>query len=87
MHFATFAKKVVEFCVMSGMFLSACKCNLFVFFKFELILCFMCFDICWSLLEHSVSEDGFKYALIAGNCLCPGLSTLVTLLLHTSRGT
>ena len=36
--------------------------------------------------EHVVCEDEFKYALLANNCLCPGASTLVTLLLHTSRG-
>ncbi|KAI1290455.1 Potassium channel subfamily T member 1 [Halotydeus destructor] len=36
--------------------------------------------------EHVVCEDEFKYALLANNCLCPGTSSLVTLLLHTSRG-
>ncbi|XP_078326058.1 potassium channel subfamily T member 2-like isoform X2 [Crassostrea virginica] len=36
--------------------------------------------------EHVVCEDEFKYALLANNCLCPATSTLVTLLLHTSRG-
>ncbi|XP_059472651.1 potassium channel subfamily T member 2 isoform X5 [Neocloeon triangulifer] len=36
--------------------------------------------------EHVVCEDEFKYALLANNCTCPGTSTLVTLLLHTSRG-
>ncbi|XP_076336746.1 potassium channel subfamily T member 2-like isoform X3 [Tachypleus tridentatus] len=36
--------------------------------------------------EHVVCEDEFKYAMLANNCLCPGTSTLVTLLLHTSRG-
>jgi potassium channel subfamily T member 1 len=36
--------------------------------------------------EHVVCEDEFKYALLANNCTCPGSSTLVTLLLHTSRG-
>lgn len=36
--------------------------------------------------EHVVCEDEFKYALLANNCLCPGTSTFVTLLLHTSRG-
>ena len=36
--------------------------------------------------EHVVCEDEFKYALLANNCLCPGASTLITLLLHTSRG-
>ncbi|GAB6031498.1 hypothetical protein CHUAL_009271 [Chamberlinius hualienensis] len=36
--------------------------------------------------EYVVCEDEFKYALLANNCMCPGTSTLVTLLLHTSRG-
>ncbi|XP_055872368.1 potassium channel subfamily T member 2-like isoform X3 [Biomphalaria glabrata] len=36
--------------------------------------------------EHVISEDEFKFALLANNCLYPGLSTLVTLILHTSRG-
>ncbi|XP_053380951.1 potassium channel subfamily T member 2-like isoform X3 [Mercenaria mercenaria] len=36
--------------------------------------------------EHVVCVDEFKYALLANNCLCPATSTLVTLLLHTSRG-
>jgi potassium channel subfamily T protein 1 len=36
--------------------------------------------------EHVVCEDEFKYALLSNNCLFPGTSTLVTLLLHTSRG-
>ncbi|KAL8609629.1 hypothetical protein ACOMHN_023765 [Nucella lapillus] len=36
--------------------------------------------------DHVVCEDEFKYALLANNCLCPGTSTFVTLLLHTSRG-
>ncbi|XP_064649247.1 potassium channel subfamily T member 2-like isoform X8 [Lineus longissimus] len=36
--------------------------------------------------EHVVCEDEFKYALLANNCLSPATSTLVTLLLHTSRG-
>ncbi|XP_074653905.1 potassium channel subfamily T member 2-like isoform X3 [Tubulanus polymorphus] len=36
--------------------------------------------------EHCVCEDEMKYALLANNCLCPAASTLVTLLLHTSRG-
>jgi len=38
------------------------------------------------MAEHLVCEDEFKYALLANNCLCPGVSTLTTLLLHTSRG-
>ncbi|GFR84571.1 potassium channel subfamily T member 1 [Elysia marginata] len=36
--------------------------------------------------EHVVCEDEFKYALLANNCLYPGLSTLVSLLVHTSFG-
>ncbi|KAF6034138.1 hypothetical protein EB796_007558 [Bugula neritina] len=36
--------------------------------------------------KHVVCEDEFKYALLAYNCLCPGTSALITLLLHTSRG-
>jgi potassium channel subfamily T protein 1 len=32
--------------------------------------------------EYVVCEDEFKYALMANNCLCPGISTLITLLLH-----
>ncbi|XP_045137434.1 potassium channel subfamily T member 2-like isoform X22 [Portunus trituberculatus] len=36
--------------------------------------------------EHVVCEDELKYALLANNCMSPGISTLVTLLLHTSRG-
>ncbi|XP_076465055.1 potassium channel subfamily T member 2-like [Babylonia areolata] len=36
--------------------------------------------------EHLVCEDEFKYALLANNCLYPGLSTLVALLVHTSTG-
>lgn len=35
--------------------------------------------------EHVVCDDEFKYALLANNCLIPGTSTLVTLLLHTSQ--
>ena len=30
-------------------------------------------------------EDELKYALLANNCHCRGISTVVTLLLHTSR--
>ncbi|KAL8590820.1 hypothetical protein ACOMHN_064158 [Nucella lapillus] len=36
--------------------------------------------------EHLVCEDEFKYALLANNCLYPGLSTLMSLLVHTSTG-
>ncbi|CAI4228796.1 unnamed protein product [Auanema sp. JU1783] len=40
-------------------------------------------------IEHAevlVCEDEFKYALLANNCICPGISTFITLLVHTSRG-
>nr|XP_032832219.1 potassium channel subfamily T member 1-like [Petromyzon marinus] len=36
--------------------------------------------------DHVVCEEEFKYALLALNCVCPATSTLMTLLLHTSRG-
>ena len=36
--------------------------------------------------QHVVCEDEFKNALLTNNCLTPGISTLVTLLLHTSQG-
>eukprot|EP00794_Sanderia_malayensis_P015623 gene15623-17199_t len=38
-----------------------------------------------SFAEHVVCEDEIKNALLASNCICPGISTLVTLLLHTLR--
>lgn len=34
--------------------------------------------------EYLVCEDEFKYGLLANDCLCPGISTLITLLLHKS---
>ncbi|KAH7728256.1 CBR-SLO-2 protein [Aphelenchoides avenae] len=40
-------------------------------------------------IEHAeivICEDEFKYSLLANNCICPGISTFVTLLMHTSRG-
>ncbi|GMT05080.1 hypothetical protein PENTCL1PPCAC_27254, partial [Pristionchus entomophagus] len=40
-------------------------------------------------LDHAqevICEDEFKYGLLANNCICPGLSTFLTLLIHTSRG-
>uniref|UniRef100_A0A915Q1A4 Calcium-activated potassium channel BK alpha subunit domain-containing protein n=1 Tax=Setaria digitata TaxID=48799 RepID=A0A915Q1A4_9BILA len=40
-------------------------------------------------IEHAevvVCEDEFKYSLLANNCVCPGISTFITLLMHTSRG-
>ncbi|KAK6009991.1 Calcium-activated BK potassium channel alpha subunit, partial [Ostertagia ostertagi] len=33
-----------------------------------------------------ICEDEFKYALLANNCICPGISTFITLLMHTSKG-
>uniref|UniRef100_A0AC35GHR8 Calcium-activated potassium channel BK alpha subunit domain-containing protein n=1 Tax=Panagrolaimus sp. PS1159 TaxID=55785 RepID=A0AC35GHR8_9BILA len=40
-------------------------------------------------IEHAeivICEDEFKYSLLANNCICPGISTFITLLMHTSRG-
>ncbi|KAI6192049.1 Calcium-activated BK potassium channel alpha subunit [Aphelenchoides bicaudatus] len=40
-------------------------------------------------LEHTelvICEDEFKYSLLANNCICPGISTFITLLMHTSQG-
>ncbi|XP_078506411.1 potassium channel subfamily T member 2-like, partial [Lissotriton helveticus] len=36
--------------------------------------------------DHVVCEEEFKYAMLALNCVCPATSTLITLLIHTSRG-
>ncbi|XP_059710464.1 potassium channel subfamily T member 2 isoform X6 [Haemorhous mexicanus] len=36
--------------------------------------------------DHVVCEEEFKYAMLALNCVCPATSTLITLLVHTSRG-
>ncbi|XP_075415008.1 potassium channel subfamily T member 1 isoform X2 [Tenrec ecaudatus] len=36
--------------------------------------------------DHVVCEEECKYAMLALNCICPATSTLVTLLVHTSRG-
>ncbi|XP_015238187.1 PREDICTED: potassium channel subfamily T member 2-like [Cyprinodon variegatus] len=36
--------------------------------------------------DQVVCEEEFKYAMLALNCVCPATSTLVTLLVHTSRG-
>uniref|UniRef100_A0A915D9P3 Calcium-activated potassium channel BK alpha subunit domain-containing protein n=1 Tax=Ditylenchus dipsaci TaxID=166011 RepID=A0A915D9P3_9BILA len=33
-----------------------------------------------------ICEDEFKYSLLANNCICPAISTFITLLMHTSRG-
>ncbi|OZC08664.1 hypothetical protein X798_04345 [Onchocerca flexuosa] len=40
-------------------------------------------------IEHAefvVCEDELKYSLLANNCICPGISTFITLLMHTSDG-
>ncbi|MCP9257731.1 Potassium channel subfamily T member 1 [Dirofilaria immitis] len=40
-------------------------------------------------IEHAefvVCEDELKYSLLANNCICPGISTFITLLMHTSGG-
>ncbi|VDL70773.1 unnamed protein product [Nippostrongylus brasiliensis] len=40
-------------------------------------------------IEHAevlICEDEFKYSLLANNCICPGISTFITLLMHTSKG-
>nr|XP_036863537.1 potassium channel subfamily T member 1 isoform X2 [Manis javanica] len=36
--------------------------------------------------DHVVCEEECKFAMLALNCICPATSTLVTLLVHTSRG-
>ena len=36
-------------------------------------------------LDHVVCEGELKHALLANHSLCPGASTLVTLLLHTFK--
>ncbi|XP_075433952.1 potassium channel subfamily T member 1-like [Ascaphus truei] len=36
--------------------------------------------------DHVVCEEEIKYAMLALNCVCPATSTLITLLIHTSRG-
>lgn len=38
------------------------------------------------LADHVVCEEECKYAMLALNCVCPATSTLITLLVHTSRG-
>ncbi|CAG5135573.1 unnamed protein product, partial [Candidula unifasciata] len=35
--------------------------------------------------EHVMCEDEFSFALLANNCLYPGLSTLVSLLVHSTK--
>lgn len=40
-------------------------------------------------LQHAkiiICEDEFKYSLLANNVFCPGISTFITLLMHTSTG-
>uniref|UniRef100_UPI0035902716 potassium channel subfamily T member 1-like n=1 Tax=Myxine glutinosa TaxID=7769 RepID=UPI0035902716 len=36
--------------------------------------------------DYVVCEEEVKYAMLALNCVCPAVSTLITLLIHTSRG-
>ncbi|KAM9082424.1 potassium channel subfamily T member 1 isoform 3-T3 [Megaptera novaeangliae] len=36
--------------------------------------------------EHVVCEEECKYAMLALSCICPATPTLITLLVHTSRG-
>ncbi|KAH9513975.1 potassium channel, sub T, member 2 [Bulinus truncatus] len=38
-----------------------------------------------NFVDHVVCEDELSYALLANNCLYPGLSTLVSLLVHSQR--
>lgn len=47
---------------------------------------FLNFAIIPFQLDHVVCEEEFKYAMLALNCVCPATSTLITLLVHTSRG-
>ena len=62
-----------------------CFCNLILFAFYILLFMFILFCVLFLFpTEHVVCEDEFKYALLANNCLYPGLSTLVTLLLHTT---
>ncbi|CAD5233254.1 unnamed protein product [Bursaphelenchus xylophilus] len=40
-------------------------------------------------IDHAhmvICEDEFKFSLLANNCICPGISTFITLLMHTSQG-
>lgn len=62
--------------------------SIFFFVTHDIITC-----ISWttpliicSFADHVVCEEEFKYAMLALNCVCPATSTLVTLLVHTSRG-
>uniref|UniRef100_H3CYM4 Potassium sodium-activated channel subfamily T member 2b n=1 Tax=Tetraodon nigroviridis TaxID=99883 RepID=H3CYM4_TETNG len=47
--------------------------------KFHVKFAVLCTIMC-------VCEEEFKYAMLALNCVCPGTSTLITLLIHSSRG-
>ncbi|CAM4407498.1 unnamed protein product [Leuciscus chuanchicus] len=40
----------------------------------------------FAAVHHVVCEEEFKYAMLALNCVCPATSTLITLLIHSSRG-
>ena len=54
--------------------------------QYDSIPIYRSYACCNSPKKEHIVEDEFKYALLANNCLCPGLSTFMTLLLHTSRG-
>lgn len=56
---------------------------LFIFDRSSIVTWIICV---FCLLDHVVCEEEFKYAMLALNCVCPATSTLVTLLVHTSRG-
>ncbi|CAK7291090.1 Potassium channel subfamily T member 1 [Vulpes lagopus] len=43
-------------------------------------------DLAPPAADHVVCEEECKYAMLALNCICPATSTLITLLVHTSRG-
>lgn len=58
------------------------QCMIILHYKFSHKWCVGMF----CLLDHVVCEEEFKYAMLALNCVCPATSTLVTLLVHTSRG-
>ena len=43
------------------------------------------FTVALSAADHVVCEGELKNALLAASSLCPGMATLVTLLLHTFK--
>ena len=36
--------------------------------------------------DYVICEDELKYALMASNCICPAMSTYISLLVHTLEG-